>query len=198
MYTNPNLNIILMGPGRTGSVTIAYYFTTVLSVTPMMRNEDDNVKPLLAKQLLHSHTPEDVHLANKDTMFVLSTRNLIETGFSRTIARKFNRWRYVGNKGIVKPFVATIDEYKDAYNHGLMYYEKLKPLLPSDVLRIDYSQFKDDDKNLLTILGIPEKSYIFAKKHNQPTKTPGTYSDWILNFDEINEFAKTLDPIPPI
>jgi len=198
MYNNPNLNILLMGPGRTGSVTIVYYFSKVLGVTPIVRNEDENVKPLMARQILHSHTPEDIKLANKDTMFVLSTRDLVETAFSRLIARKINRWRYIRNTGVVKPFVATKDEYLDAYNYGLDYYKKLKPLLPENVLRIDYSQFKEDDKNLLAILNIPEKNYIFAKKDVRPTKTPGTYSDWIINFDVIDNFSKKLDPIPPI
>lgn len=198
MYDNPNLNILLMGPGRTGSVTLVYYFSKVLCVTPYIRNENENIKPLSEKQILHSHTPSDVQLANENTMFVLSTRNLIETAYSRLIGRKTNRWRYIQNAGEVKPFTATIDQFIDSYNYGLKYYQSLKPLLPENTLRIDYSQFKDNHTNLLSILNIPEKKYIFARKDVLPTKTPGTYRDWIINFDEIDEFAKTLDPIPPI
>lgn len=198
MYNNPNLNILLMGPGRTGSVTIVYYFSKVLSVTPIVRNEDENTKPLAARQILHSHTPLDVNLADENTMFVLSTRNLIETAYSRLIGRKTNRWRYTRNTGKIKPFIATSDEFIDSYNYGLRYYQELAPILPKNTIRIDYSQFKDDHKNLLSILNIPEKNYTFAHKYALPTKTPGTYRDWIINFDEIDEVARTLNPNPPI
>jgi hypothetical protein len=198
MYDNPNLNILLMGPGRTGSVTIVYYFSKVLGITPIVRNEDENVKPLMARQILHSHTPEDVRLANENTMFVLSTRDLVETAFSRLIARKTNRWRYIRNTGKVRPFLTTISDFRDAYDYGLVYYRRLKLLLPENVLRVDYDQFKDNDKNLLSILNIPEQNYVFANKNGLPTKTPGSYRDWIVNFDEINEFAKNLNRIPPI
>lgn len=187
-----------MGPGRTGSVTIVYYFSKVLGATPYIRNENQNINPLRAKEILHSHTPTDVNLANENTLFVLSTRNLIETAYSRLIGRKTNRWRYVQNSGEVNPFITTKNEFINSYNYGLEYYQGLKPLLPENTLRIDYSQFKDDHKNLLSILNISEKNYIFANKSSQPTKTPGTYRDWIINFDEIDEFARTLDPMPPI
>jgi hypothetical protein len=198
MQKDPNLNILLMSPGRTGSVTIVYYLTNVANLVTRIRNEDQNIKPLMAGEVLHSHTASDIRLANDNTRFILNTRNLIESTYSRIIGRKTNRWRYLQNKGIIKPFSTTVEDYLSAYNFTLQYYKDLKPLLPSDVLRIDYSQFKDDHTNLLHILDIPEKNYVFARKDIQPTKTPGTYRDWILNFDEIDEFAKTLDPIPPI
>lgn len=198
MYNNPNLNILLMSPGRTGSVTIIYYLTTVGRFVSKIRNHYENVKPLMAREVLHSHTASDIQLTNSNTRFILNTRNLIDCTYSRIIGRKTNKWRYIQNSGVVEPFLITIQDYLAAYEYTAQYYKDLKPLLPPDVVRIDYDQFKDNHKNLLTILDIPEKNYTFARKDNQPSRTPGTYRDWIINFDEIDEVARTLDPTPPI
>lgn len=187
-----------MSPGRTGSLLILSFLSNVAKVTPIVRYDTDNIGPLKPKEILHSHTPEDVHLANQDTFFILSTRNLIDCTYSRIIGRHTNRWRYYQNRGTVNPFTITIEDYLSAYNFTVNYYKALKPILPNSILRIDYNEFADDSTKLIKILNLPEISYKFANKSHIPTKTPGTYQTWIINYDEINEFAQTLDPIPPI
>jgi hypothetical protein len=198
MYNNPNLNILLMSPGRTGSLLILSFLSSVAKITPIVRYDRDNLEPLKPKEILHSHTPEDVKLSNKDTLFILSTRNLIDSTFSRIIGRKTNRWRYYRSEGSIQPFHVSIDDYLNAYKFSLDYYNTLQYYLPKKYIRVDYSQFSDNAENLLDILNIPKISYKFASKNLIPTKTPGTYRDWIINYDEVNAFAQTLKQNPPI
>lgn len=198
MYKNPNINILLMSPGRTGSNLIVYYYSHISRVTTKVREYTENLKSLEAKEILHSHSPQDLQLINKDTFFLLSTRNLIESTFSRIIAHHTDRWRYINNKTEIKPFVCNLTEFDDFYFYYTSWYSQLKPLLPKEFFRVDYSQFQHNHLNLFDILKLSKKSYLFADKMQFPNKTPGTYKDWIINYKELEEYSKTFEINPDI
>lgn len=197
MYSNPNLNILLLTPGRTGSNCIVTLYTEVTRIATKVRKYKDNIDPLSAKEILHSHRVNDVKLANEHTIFILSKRNLIETVYSRIIGTQTQKWAYFQNESI-KPFYSTVDFFLEVYHETYEFYDQLRHLIPEHTIHVDYKDFKDDFNNLFDILQVNKMHLKFAKNKLIPVKTPGSYRDWIINFDELDEVAKTLNPTPPI
>lgn len=200
-YTNPNFNVIVSSPSRTGSVFIATVFYRISKIAPIYREFYQNEKEMGPKECLHSHDPKDVFLCNEHTLFIVSKRNMIESTFSNLIGQHTGKWRHYKDNTIdVKPFYMSIDNFMFKYNQCKIYYETLKPNLPFGSLVIDYNDFKDDNAKLFDILQISKQHLKFFpnKEQRYPIKTPGTYKDWIINYDEIWDVAKTLDPNPCI
>jgi hypothetical protein len=196
-YHNKKLNIICLSAQRTGSQIICKLLSESLKITPKLRNNDDNKRPMEAGEILHSHMYNDVTLGNNDTLYILNTRNMVESTYSRLIALYTNKYNYFNfNKNEITPFICDLKDFKKIYGDCLHFYTNLKPILPTNTIRIDYSEFQYDIKNILRILKIP---VVFYKANKVPNiKTPGTYRDWIINFDEIDAYAQTISPNPPI
>ena len=108
-YSDPNFNVIVCGPGRTGSVFITSIFTTVTKLTPYQRLHNHNQEPMKAQECLHSHDIEDIKLMNEHTFFIASKRNMIDSTFSHQIAKSQDVWRYYERRpGTIKPFEVSI------------------------------------------------------------------------------------------
>jgi len=197
VYSNPNLNILLLTPGRTGSTCILKLYSEISTITTKVRKHRDNIYPLSKNEILHSHTVSDVNLANENTIFIVSKRNLIETTYSRIIGTETQKWAYFQNEPI-KPFYSTKEFFLQAYKGIYDFYDELRPLLPGHTIHVDYKDFSDDFTKLFDILQVSKMNLKFAKNKLIPVKTPGSYRDWILNFEELDEVARTLDPNPPI
>ena len=151
-----------------------------------------------AKEILHSHNPKDIHLGNDHTVYILSTRNLIESTFSRIIVNYTKRVNFLKYTSITPtPFKANVDDFKQFYDSSYNFYLQVKEILPKNVLRIDYSQFCDDVKNLCSILSMP-KNWCQKPQKIRIVKTPGSHRDWIENYDELLNYARTFDCNPPI
>ena len=195
-YSNPNFNVIVTGPSRTGSTLIRSIFSEITRLAPKLRSYSDNLLPMGPKECLHSHTPSDVLLGNEHTLYIVSKRNLIESTYSNLIGVQNNTWRYYMNTGTVKPFVLDTKRFLHKYETIKNFYIDLEPILPPNALILDYKDFSNDITYLFTTLKISVMSYKLANKARIPTKTPGTYRDWIINFDEIDAIAQQLDPNP--
>lgn len=201
MFSNPNRNCLLMSPGRTGSVLITTFLSKVTNMFPIIRQHNNNIKPLAAKEILHSHDPLDFSLCNENTVYILSTRNMIDCAFSRIIAYRNKKYRYYGNKDLyeIKQYRIETYDFERAYQYAVTYYDAIRDKLPIDTIKIDYSQFSDDPYKLIDIFNISKMTArFFTDKHLIPIKTPGSYRDYIINYDEIYEYGKTFDPNPPI
>jgi hypothetical protein len=199
-YKDPNFNVIISSPGRTGSLLIASMFVFISKITPKIRYQHDNKNNMNAKECLHSHNPNDVYLMNDSTMFIVSKRNLIDSTFSQLIGNVTNQWRYYDrNYNIeLKPFEISKTDFLCVYDTKKTFYEDLKLVLPKKYTVLDYKDFNTDINKLINLLELPPIYLKFASKQYIPKKTPGTYKDWIINYDEIYEFAQTLDPSPCI
>ena len=200
-YNDPNFNVIVSSPGRTGSVLISTIFFKVTGFAPIYRENDNNIKPMGPRECLHSHQPQDVKLMNEHTFFILSKRNLIDTTFSNEIGQRTNQWRYrKKDKVEIVPFTLSLQDFMHKYNQINQFYIDIKPILPKNAFVIDYDEFKNDDELLYDILKISRlhKRFFGSKDREYPTKTPGTHRDWIINYDELIEATKSLDPIPCI
>jgi hypothetical protein len=193
MYNHPKFNVILLSPGRTGGRLISTFFTKITNLTPYLRTYSQNVKLLEPKQLLHSHDPIDVKLGNEHTLYILSTRNLIDATFSYIIGHQYQSWHYYNHTTHnIVPFTIDTENFYNHYMRSVRFYEGFQKNRPRSYLQIDYSEFCDDERKLFSILKLNEFAYKFRPKHEIPIKTPGTYRDWIINFDEIYEYALTL------
>jgi len=199
MYNDPNFNVIVLSPGRTGSTLITRLFSHVTKLTPFIRQHIDNKKPMAEKQILHSHTLSDINLGNEHTFYIISTRNMIESTFSNLIGLHTKHWEYYKNQPIdIDSFHVSVQEFLGVYKKTSEFYKNLNTILPKKYRVIDYSEFKDNFENLFDILSISKKHLKFANKNFIPIKTPGLYKDWIVNYDEIYSYAQTLDPNPSI
>jgi len=199
MYDNPNLNILVLSPGRTGSTLIFKLFSQVTKLTPKSREHTDNKVPLKPKEILHSHNISDINLGNQHTLHIVSKRNIIETTFSSLIGRNTKHWIYYKNQNItINRFQTTKNDFLGVYQKVRKYYEDLKSVLPNQSVVIDYSDFQDNFENLFHILNINKNYYKLSDKNVIPVKTPGSHKEWIINYDEIYEYAQTLNPNPPI
>lgn len=199
-YKDPNFNVIVSSPGRTGSLLIASMFVFISKLTPKIRYQHDNKNNMNPGECLHSHHPNDVHLMNNSTMFIVSKRNLIDSTFSQLIGNVTNQWRYYDHNynTELKPFKVTKTDFLNIYNVKKTFYEDLKLVLPKKYTVIDYKDFNKDIYKLIDLLKLSPMYLKFSQKNIIPKKTPGTYKDWVINYDEIYGFAQTLDSTPCI
>lgn len=210
-YLDPNFNIIVCSPGRTGSAIYKKIFCDITEFTPKYRDHTKNIEPLKPKELLHSHNAQDIKLINENTMCILSKRNLIDSTFSQCIAKQYNVWSYYSkdniiqpngivrlrNDPIIKPFILSKEIFIHEYNVKKNFYETLKPILPENHLVIDYTEYCDDVSKLFKILKLSSKLYnVYFPFFT--IKTPGNYADWIINYEEIFELSRSLESNPCI
>jgi hypothetical protein len=199
MYDNSNFNVIILSPGRTGSTLISKFFSQVTKLTPHARHHLDNILPMGPKQVLHSHTISDINLGNENTFYIISKRNMVETAFSSLIGRQVNKWEYYKNHSTnIINFKVLKEDFLCLYQTIDNFYKDLSNVVPKKSHIIDYSEFKNNFENLFDIFNINKQYYKFVDKNMIPIKTPGTYSDWIINYDEISSYAQTFDPNPPL
>jgi hypothetical protein len=199
MYDDPNFNVIILSPGRTGSTLIFKFFSHVTRLTPYTRQHFDNKTVIKPKQILHSHNIDDIKLGNKSTYYVISKRNIIETAFSGLVGQHTKKWEYYKNhKTTISNFTVSKQDFLSLYQLVYSFYKDLSCVIPIKSHIVDYVEFKDNFENLFDIFNINKNHYKFINKNLIPIKTPGSYKDWILNYDEIYDYAITLDPNPPI
>jgi len=196
-YSDPNFNVILSTPARTGSTVIRTVLAEIAKVTPKIRRHHENIERMGPKEILHSHNADDVFLHNESTMHIVSTRNLIDSTYSNIIGVQTGIWRYFYRIGNITPFVVDPEQFLRKYNSKILFFNRLKEILPENYLKIDYDEYNNNMENLFNILKL-NKLYYRMSRSKLPVKTIGTYRDWIINFDELQEIAKNLDPHPPI
>ncbi len=199
MYNDPNLNIIVSSPGRTGSSLIWDLFTKVTKITPLRRNYNENFNKLRAKECLHSHTPEDVLLGNENTLTIVSTRNLCEAALSSSIVKHTGKYFFYEDRDSnIDAFFLDPKEFLIFYDSKKKFYEELKIILPKNHIILKYECFENNWTSLFDILQISTQSLKFLPKNLLPIKRPGTFKDWILNYNDIENIIATLNPYPCI
>lgn len=198
-HNNPNFNVIILSPGRTGSTLIWDVFSKISKVAPIRRNYSENVTPLKPKECLHSHDPTDVFLGNTDTLYVVNTRDLVDSAISSGIVKHTNKFIYYKNESFnIQPFVFKIDEFVQFYESKKKFYENLKPIMPKTSVIVDYSLFSTNLEALFDIFHLSKDNLRLYPKSLLPQKVIGTHKDWILNYDEIIDFASSLEKKPSI
>lgn len=194
---------IVSGPGRTGSKVIIdvlrrLYLDRLGSHLKYDAPNDSMESGLLPGHIKHSHCSSEL-VGLRSVNVIISTRNLIDSSLSWSIQPRTGKWHsYVWNPPIkVIPFVLDPNTFLTHYNYGVQYYNDLNSIDLSEAVVISYEEFKDDLQVIPTKLGflpigpLTKRPLILAL-----TKNPWSPKDWILNWDEISELCKTLEPDP--
>jgi hypothetical protein len=194
--SNPNLNILLMTPGRTGSHMIIHFFKDMTKIARTYREHYENYSILEDRMIQHSHNPKDIFLANDNTYFILNIRNMMETVISKKIAQHIKTFVHYSENINISPIDFTIEEYLQMYVNLKNYYIDISRLIPDNTKIIDYIEFKDNIYNLINIFNIPRKKLLGYNRQLLAIKTPGSHKDWILNYDEIMKLSESLEQDP--
>lgn len=197
MIPNKNDSWIVIGPGRTGSLviieTIRRIYDSQIKIQLQYRDPNDLKEKIEPGQILHTHQIESLSLMNANTFCILSTRNVIESSLSWCIRPYIGEWHlWEGNSDSryhgIDPFYLDKREFLKYFNRMIDFYNTI--VLPKSTIIIDYSQFQDNPSKLLPLLGF---NYELSVDKYLPIKNPGSYADWIINWDEISEMIKDLN-----
>lgn len=188
---------LIIGPGRTGSKVIVDVLRSSYRHCnyPFRYITPGNHLPAEPGFILHSHNVEDFELGY--TRCILNTRNCVESAISWCITPHVGEWhlyehRHKEKLSRIEPFVLDPSLVLEEYRSVRYFYENVKRYLTPSVLRIDYSEFREDASTLLPILGLDSSTPL----QFIPVKNPGTYTDWIKNWDEIWDIVKDLPTDP--
>ncbi len=188
---------IIIGPGRTGSKVIV---DTLMSAYRHFRWPLTYIAPgncITAKpgHLLHSHNLEDLELGYTNRVF--SIRNCVESAISWCVQPHIGEWHLYHHKhkeklGRISPFVIDPALVLQQYTAIRRFYSTAQSKINSNSIIIDYTDFRDNNYTLLEKLNL-DRSITLSR---MPVKNPGTYSDWILNWDEVHCAVKDLSIRP--
>jgi len=196
---NKNDSWLIIGPGRTGSKVIV----DILRSAYMQENIYlAYISPIRARAparsgtILHSHNINDFSLGYEKC--ILSTRNYIESAISWCIQPHVGEWHLYSDlhkekMSRITQFVLDPNLVLEKYNSIKTFYCDIDKYITPDTITIDYSEFCNNPSAILYRLGLDLNTPLDVI----PSKNPGTYSDWILNWDEIQSVLDNLhtDPI---
>ena len=203
MILSENDKWLILSPGRTGSTLIitcleSSYHEVNLYLN-FIRFRQGIVNPDL--YVCQSHVPSSLSLVEKDAKVVLSTRDMVESALSYCIypkigqlhlfpSRHENRISQLQEK--IPAFYLSSEDLFWRYRKIKEFYDSLSTKLEQITTIIDYKDIKNDPAAVYSILNIPNPN----NYSRLPIKNPGTYEQWITNWDEISEFVVKLERDP--
>ena len=204
MILSENDKWLVLSPGRTGSKIIvdclySSYRKANLPIKYITPNEEISEFPALA--IGHSHSIDSLHHIDKNVRVVLSTRDMVESALSWCIYPKLGNFHLYPAHHQVKidelqesipAFHLTKEDLYRSYRHIKAFYDILATMPTQFTAIIDYEDIKNDPAKVYDILGVTKPD----RYKQMAIKNPGTYEQWITNWDEISEFIAKLERKP--
>jgi hypothetical protein len=195
---------VLLSPGRTGSRYIveiikSSYFQNSISLK--CNSPELDIKCFEPYNIYHSHTKEIIKLKNENTKIILSTRNLINSALSWGIVHYVKKYHY-RQKNLLKiqiiPFYLDPLEFMFHYNNAKNFYQYFTKESLEKIVVINYDNILNSNDTINKDL-ILDKLDLKMKRFFPwfyPVKTPGKYSQWIKNWEEIKSISNGLEADP--
>lgn len=195
---------LIIGPGRTGSQAIAR------SLYSLYKFDFDKIKyidsleqpkPIGPGTIVHAHNMAWFNIIKNDINVVISTRNPVESALSWVIRPKLVKYHFFGFKEEdinehrnikITKFHVTKENFLFYYNKAMNFYNNLRIKKNWHVL--DYSDWSSDPTQILKKLNFN----VNVSLNELTIKNPGKHSDWIENYEEINDLCKTLVTKAPL
>ena len=196
---NKYSNWIVAGPLRSGTLAVTRSVVLTLPNWVNYQGPDSIPQPLNCPEIIQTHDTNWLNFADDNTGVVICIRNPIECALSWCILPKFGvaddgKLNYhFFNKDIKKveelnnnivPFYLEVGRFQQSFNFINSFYENLK--IKSNYYVLAYEDWHNDPSLIATRLGIN------ICRPEFPIKSPGTPEEWIKNWDEIQQFSKTL------
>jgi hypothetical protein len=198
---------MVLGPGRTGSLVIVHmlFFSSVPKL--IYRDPDIAARSIDEHELIHTHNLDWLNHVTDSTGIVISIRNPIESALSWCILPKFGKTNGKLNYHFFKhtirkveelqhnivPFTLPVDQFLEAFNHANSFYEQYE--LQDQHYIIEYEDWCDQPGRILDQLELVEYSpatLLTLDSVPIPLKNPGSHSEWISNWAEIERVSKSL------
>jgi hypothetical protein len=204
MILSENDKWLVLSPGRTGSKIItdclySSYREANLPIVYLTPREEITEIPALAIGLSHSISSL-CHL-DKNVRVVLSTRDMVESALSWCIYPKIGKFHLYPTHHQVRidelqehipSFHLTKEDLYRRYRHIKAFYDILATMPIEFTEIIDYENIKNDPAKVYDILGVTKPT----RYKQMAIKNPGTYEQWITNWDEISELIVKLERTP--
>ncbi len=204
MILSENDKWLVLSPGRTGSKIIvdclySSYRAANLPIKYITPNKEISEFPALA--ISHSHSIDSLHHIDTNVRVVLSTRDMVESALSWCIYPKIGNFHLYPAHHQVKidelqesipAFHLTKEDLYRSYRHIKAFYDMLATMPTQFTAIIDYEDIKNDPAKVYDILGVTKP----VRYKQMAIKNPGTYEQWITNWDEISEFIAKLERKP--
>jgi hypothetical protein len=207
----PIKSYIVVGPGRTGSKYIVnilrhfYLQNRIFLKENFIENlEGKSIEPF---HIYHSHTKEIIKLENKNTKIILSIRNVVNSALSWCInpyIKKFHLFQDDLLKTEVVPFYLDPQTFIFHYNYTKNFYQYFTKESIEKITIINYDDVLHSDGRRLNYDVILNKLNLKSSTDPQmnqpqmyfPVKNPGTYPQWIKNWEEIKSISDDLETDP--
>jgi hypothetical protein len=202
---------MVLGPGRTGSkyiVRVLKCFHLQNFILLKYNPPASEVKSIEPYNIYHSHTKEIIKLKNENTKITLSIRNVVNSTLSWCIQPHIKKWhltpRDLLNFEIV-PFYLDPSTFISHYNNAKHFYqyftkesiEKITIINYDDVLHSDGRRLNYDViLNKLNLKSSTDPQMNQPQMYYFPIKNPGTYPQWIKNWEEIKSISDGLETDP--
>lgn len=208
--TVPEKSWLVLGPGRTGSICIVTFLSTILyEVYHNITNPDSSTINVAIPNgtIVHSHSLRTLDFITPTTEIILSIRNPVETSLSNAIKLQIGTTHlFKGDTAVPTIFYLDPDIFLHDYNRAVSFYKNIPSKIKRRAKTIDYSEFCNDVTNLSSLLGMfdpkveenkklyPGTCQRLEQKLDQklPIKNPGSYAEWISNWSEIESLYQEL------
>lgn len=203
-----NKSWLIVGPGRTGSLTIvnsilSQYILHGYKANMLTYVGPDNIsRPINPLEIVHVHNTDWLEQVNSNTEVIISTRDLVESALSWCILPKLGDFHFhaKNKEAMIKfdlletkiktnqsKFYLHPDVFLSNYYRVVDFYKKLK--IKNSYILIDYSDWEHQPSNILQKLNF---KFLYIPKKFLTMKNPGKSSDWITNWEEITEICNFL------
>lgn len=180
------LAFAVLTPGRTGSQLIANNLTRVFNIPRCYSIADG---PFL-RGVYHTHNPTFDPI-NTECIAIVSRRydRFAEIVSSLITIRTNQVADYT--KKVIEPFIASEEEFKNAYVYHTAYYEIINKDYFKKTVDIYYEDFIQDNTYLFNQLGLAGE----LTEYNL-TKSPYAYSELIINWKDLKSLYDNLVQTP--
>lgn len=190
---------IVIGPGRTGSLTIArslYSFYNYDENKFVYFGPDDKPRLINKNFIVHTHNKKWLDFVNTNTEIIVSTRDPVDSALSWCIQPKLKQWHFypwktedvdaLKNLKISKFYLNPAD-LLNRYQNIMNWYNSLE--IKNNYKILDYSKWCDNTSLILLLLGYKK----IAPKNLLTIKNPYSYKDWVINHEEITDLCDSLN-----
>jgi len=206
----PINSYIVVGPGRTGSkyiINVLSHFDLQNRIFLKYNSPDLEVKSIEPYNIYHSHTTEIIKLENENTKIILSIRNVVNSALSWCIRPYIKKWHLLPKDLLnfeIVPFYLDPLTFISHYNNIKCFYqcitkesiEKITIINYDDVLHSDGRLNYDVILNKLNLKSTTYPQINHPWMDYLPVKNPGTYPQWIKNWEEIKSISNGLETDP--
>jgi hypothetical protein len=206
----PINSYIILSPGRTGSkyiINMLRFFHLKNWIFLKYNGPDLEVKSIEPYNIYHSHTKEIIKLKNENTKIILSIRNVVNSALSWCIQPYIKKW-HLSPKDLLNfeivPFYLDPLTFISHYNNIKCFYQYITKESIENIIIINYDDVLHSDGRLnydviLNKLNLESTTYP-PMNHPWvdyfPVKNPGTYPQWIKNWEEIKSICDGLETDP--